>query len=238
MFTKDNLHHARIEDIVSDLLSRIETLESNRQEIQSTMQNDTIIKSLSEKIERLEAENDNLKTPPIEKALNTVFGINPDSIVDFSPKDLSLSNHYMLLSIESLNELKAENDRQFEWNQENLKKIGVLEAANSLLNHVLNNFGDTERSELLSKIALREKEVNAQLSIIKGQNDIISNIPQWKNIVKDGLPVFDSDPVAVITICGGIMATHNTLEEEDMEAINNLDEDFYYFLIPRVNATN
>ena len=60
MFTKDNLHHARIEDIVSDLLSRIETLESNRQEIQSTMQNNTIIKAISEKIERLEAENKQL----------------------------------------------------------------------------------------------------------------------------------------------------------------------------------
>lgn len=220
MFTKDNLHHARIEDIVSDLLSRIETLESNRQEIQSTMQNDTIIKALSEKIERLEAENANLKTPPIEKALNTVFGINPDSIVDFSPKDLSLSNHYILLSIEGLNESKAENDRQFEWNQENLKKIEELEKENQLITE--------ERNDLL-------------LHQLANTPKIVS---QWKNGVKDGLPTLYVGCLIVInwlwTSSPEYMIQFVEIENE-AQAIefrsrfisDTVGFNFDYFIIPR-----
>jgi len=124
--------------------------------------------------------------------------------------------------------LKDKNERLEKWDKEHREKIVELEKENETLKQTI-----SEKDAIIKESSKKWQSAAWQILIAK-----TDKVPQWKNSETDGMPVFDSDPVAVITICGGIMATHNTLEEEDMEAINNLDDDFYYFLIPRVNATN
>jgi len=176
------------------------------------MQNDTIINALSEKIERLEAENAHLKTQSVENALNKILGISSESIVNFDPENTSVFNRYSLVAMENLGEmknnlltLKDKNERLEKWDKEHREKIALL-----------------------------EKEVNTQVLALKAFNEICDKIPRWKNSVKDGLPDLDSDPAAVITICGGIIFMHHTMEDEDMEKLNNFDTEYYYFLVPRV----
>lgn len=67
-----------------------------------------IIQLLCAEILRLRVENENLKTSPIEKVLNTVFDISTDSVVDFNPEYTSPTNRYTLVSDEKFAEINAQ----------------------------------------------------------------------------------------------------------------------------------
>lgn len=240
------------------------------------MNQNTIITALAERIERLEAENKSLKMPPIEMALNTVFGINRESIVDFETKNVSPSNHYVILGIEFLNGIEQENERlkaeneilritidnkQKEYgtlNKNYNEEIQSLIAENKRLkaeNGILIRFIDEKQSQHETVKKITDDDIQcllAENANLKAENEkkeevisemrvqfdnfrkLLQSAPQWKNSAKDGLPNLDSDPVAIITICGGIIYMHHTMEDNDIDKLDNFDTEYYYFLVPRI----
>ncbi len=111
--------------------------------------------------------------------------------------------------------LQATNERQFEWNQENLKKIEELEKENQLIIE--------ERNDLLLHQLANTPKIASQ----------------WKNNVKDGLPVLKIGDIIAYS-CLQENRFYEFLIIEDI-FIPSVDfsqlPNFDYFIIPQ-NATN
>lgn len=159
--------------------------------------------------------------------------------------------------------LKDKNERLEKWDKEHRQKIGVLEAANSLLNHMLTNFGDTERSELLSKVVELEKENENFKQIISEKEAIIEEsskkwqsaawqiliaktdkVPRWKNSVKDGLPVLKiGDFIMIRKMQGSFSFSDHEIDDETTkekvykEFLYGGEFDYFVFNLYE-NATN
>lgn len=159
--------------------------------------------------------------------------------------------------------LKDKNERLEKWDKEHRQKIEVLEAANSLLNHMLTNFGDTERSELLSKVVELEKENENFKQIISEKEAIIEEsskkwqsaawqiliaktdkVPKWKNSVKDGLPVLKiGDFIMIRKMQGSFSFSDHEIDDETTkekvykEFLYGGEFDYFVFNLYE-NATN
>lgn len=248
MFTKDNLHHARIEDIVSDLLSRIETLESNRQEIQSTMQNDlenVSLKSENNQLKNLTqffAKLKPYKSHTIEDAIDLIVSNGE------TPTVSSMEGHDEM--IQRIRSLESENERL-----QNLVKhandkhnMFALKDKNERLEK-----WDKEHREKIETLAI---ELNASEKLVRSlqfQNDnfrkinqnfkrTLEDLAQWKNSVKDGLPKIEIGTVIVFQFSGDTgYDKWDFLESDDIDGFNTYISQRqigYYIIIKIDNAAN